>query len=75
MQFTNILEDAHLAGMDSMTSVIASAILSLQQRSYDVLDLRDTAFDRDYLEFVDYAAELKAKLQVDVDLLPPHNIV
>ena len=73
MQFTTILQNAHLAGMDTMKNVIELAIVSLRQRSYDVLDLRDPSFDRDYLDFVGFVNELKVTLQVDTELLPISN--
>ena len=63
-QFTATVTDAHLAGMDGLMSTVAEVIANLQQRCHDVLDLEDTVFDVDYLDFVVHVTELKTKLQV-----------
>ena len=58
------MQHTHIVGLESLHRQFQQVFQGITDKPYDLLDLKNTQFDRDFLEFNVHVNDLENSLQV-----------
>lgn len=67
------MQHTHVLGLEALYQRFQQVVQEIKDKPYDLLDLANTHFDRDFLEFNVHVNDLENSLQVFVVTLKLYN--